>query len=391
MLRNFLRLVCYLIFSVFIGIAVTLVMDSFENVAVEKRIRTELREGIMAAAVAFKKSAVEPSTAQVIAFVKGYTITVLKGKVRVGDSTQTEKPSDTDYSFLFSYREASEKVDFYIVKSFLKDELAVLEKPELIFGIFTTILLFSGIVFYAEKKKQVVALQQNFEVRHTEIKKVLEEHEALALLGRMTATLAHELKTPIATISNLVQVLPSRIADEHFVSRFLALTRAELQRTEQLIGNLLAFGKDFEVVTGAWIPLAPFLAGLADTLELKVVCSPSLEVNGDRFYLELLFENLLRNSRTEGAREIRVGVQTTGAGDGVEVSLEDDGGGFPPHADLDTLLSPFVTTHSSGTGLGLFLAGKIIAAHGGGISLYRPAHGAGVRLTFPAKSVRWHA
>ena len=392
MRKKFFLMVCYLLISVLAGITVTLVMDNFENVAVEKRIRTELKEGIRSAAAAFKKSASKPSAEQVLSFVKSYTASVLNGKVSIIDPAPAGKNNGAEHSYLFTYQEGGEKVDFYIVSSFLQDELAILNLPELIFGLFTTIAIFSGIIFYTEKKKQVHALRQNFEVRHTEIKKVLEEHEALALLGRMTATLAHELKTPIATISNLVQVLPARIADQHFTSRFVALTQAELQRTEQLISNLLVFGKDFEVITGEWILLDPFLARAAAMNVLNVECPPSLELNGDRFYLGLLFENLLRNSASAGAHRVHIAAQASKAGesDTVDIVLVDDGGGFPTDVELGTLLSPFVTSRSSGTGLGLYLAGKILRAHGGGIALYRPDCGAGVRLTFPKKWVKWH-
>jgi len=97
--------------------------------------------------------------------------------------------------------------------------------------------------------KQTTAMRQQFEVKQAEFKKVLQEHEALALIGRMVATLAHEMKTPIATISNLVQTLPARIRDEKFTDRFITLTKEELGRAQQLINNLLAYGKEIEIGT----------------------------------------------------------------------------------------------------------------------------------------------
>jgi signal transduction histidine kinase len=392
MLKQTLRLLLYLLASLVTGIVVTLAMDSFENVAVEKRIRKGLEQEVRAAAAAFKNAAAHPSSGQVLLFVREYAASALKGKVIAVDPVRDAKPNASAYASLFTYREPGGEVDFYIVTPFLKNELAVLDLPELAFGLFTTVIVFTFITFFTEKRKQVRALRQQFEVKHAEIRKVLEEHEALALLGRMAATLAHELKTPIATISNLVQILPSRLGDQQFTTRFVALTREELHRTEQLISNLLAYGKEIEIGRDEWIPLASFVAELAARNALRADVPPYLEVSGDRFYLGLLFENLLRNSRVAGADAVRLTLLTSPAGADVstELLLEDNGRGFLPDAELDTLLAPFVTLRSSGAGLGLYLAAKIAAAHGGAISLYRPQQGAGVRLVLPRKRVRHH-
>lgn len=379
------RIACFLI-SLAAGIAATLAVDRFENIAVEKEIRKGLEQEIRSAAAAFKESGASP--ADLLHFLRSFSASGMRGKIIAIDPARDRRPDDTRLTRLFTYVEGSERLEYYIVNSYLNEQLAILNPPELVFGLSTTFIVFAGIVFYSGKKKQALALQQHFEVKQEEIRKVLEEHEALALLGRMAATLAHEMKTPIATISNLVQVDPGRFRDERFTRRFVALTKEELRRTQQLIDNLLAYGKDMEAGKGEWILLSPFLSDVARKNSLQPDIPPLVAIRGDRFYLSLLFDNLFRNCRDSHADKIHVKVADTGEeGSGISIVVEDNGGGFPAEIDLESLLNPFVTFHASGAGLGLYLANKVAAAHGGRISLYRAEEGAGVKITLPRERV----
>ena len=230
------------------------------------------------------------------------------------------------------------------------------------------------------------------ELEHAELRKALQEHEALALLGKMAATLAHELKTPLATISNLVQTLPSRVSDETFVRRFIALTKEELERMQQLMDNLLVYGKQIDVKHEEWIEFKSFIKTLTDKNHLKINLIPEGKIYGDKFYMALLFENLLRNSRAAGADIISISV-TELSGDGffTAVLFEDNGRGFPKDADLKELMAPFITWRPHGAGLGLYLVSKIASSHSGKVSLYRLDSGAGVRISFPKSRIKLYA
>ncbi|MGO9138393.1 MAG: ATP-binding protein [Syntrophales bacterium] len=389
MLKHSLHPILYLLVSVLIGIAVTLLMDSFANIAVEKKIRSELKQEIEAAATSFKESDKTATPNEVLFFLKKFSSSSLSDKIIAVDSNEEKKVDSRNFSYLFTYTEGNGHIDYYIVNSFLDRELAILETPELMYGLFTTIFVFAFIVLYKEKKKQALVMQQQLEVKQAEFSKVLEEHEALALIGRMVATLAHEMKTPIATISNLVQTLPARIRDEKFTDRFITLTKEELGRAQQLINNLLAYGKEIEIGMEEWVSLTTLTAEMASKYTLQLNAPVSVDVYGDRFYLELLLDNLLRNSRQAGADKIQVKVLTDQAEDKylAKILLEDNGAGFPAGADLGTLFDPFITFHSRGAGLGLYLANKIVTAHNGKISLHRMEHGAGVSISLPQRRI----
>jgi len=232
----------------------------------------------------------------------------------------------------------------------------------------------------------------DFQKRQAELNTALEQHEALALLGRMSATLAHELKTPISTISNLVQTLPARYSDQQFRKRFITLMQEELNRTQHLIDNLLAYGKEIDLRNEAWILLMPFLSDMAVTSAAKIAVDvrDNIEIYGDKFYLELLFNNLIRNSYEAGASKLHVRINSSSAerNSFAELKCEDNGTGFPPASDIETLTNPFVTNRSRGGGLGLYLAKKIVEAHDGSLSLYRAGKGAGIKIFLPRKRVK---
>jgi signal transduction histidine kinase len=392
MIREIRRHIVYLLVSLLVGTSGTLIIDSFENVTVEKKIRADLTEEIRSAADAFKDLRKNATPAEVVLFLEKFSQFALSTRVKAVQPSHGDIPASKDLSFLFSYTERGSRVDFYLVRSSLKSDLVVLDRTALVIGLLAAMIVFSLILVYTEKKKHTLIMTRRIEAQQAEMMKVIEEHEALALLGRMTATLAHELKTPIATISNLLQTLPGRIGDEKFARRFVEMTQEEISRTRQLINNLLAYGKEIEVGRGEWVSVSMLLLKPAARYSLSIEVPPSLEVCGDRFYLELLFENLLRNSRMAGADAVQVAVDMRpDTRDGqAEISLSDNGEGFPPTPDLASLLRPFTTFRSNGAGLGLYLANRIAAAHGGAISLQRTEHGAGVRLSLPCKRVRLH-
>src|SRR5208283_6199718 len=81
MLKQSLRPILYLLIALATGIIVTLLMDQVANIAVEKRIRTELKQEITNAAASFKDSAKTPSHEEVLLFIKKFSVSVMSGKI----------------------------------------------------------------------------------------------------------------------------------------------------------------------------------------------------------------------------------------------------------------------------------------------------------------------
>lgn len=388
--RHTAMLIVYLVLSLGIGTLVTVSVDNYEDVTTAKEILRDEGQELTDAVRAFKVSSPGATSGQVMSFVTMFVSTGMSSELLVINPETDATPYSKDFRPLVSVVEGDKRMDVYMSNKYLNSQLSSYDVPDLMLGLFVTIAVFTVMVIYAEKKRQALVMQQRFEEKHAELTKALEEHEALALLGRMAATLAHELKTPISTISTLLQVFPSRSADENFRNRFVALAGEELNRTQQIIDNLLVYGKDIEIKDEQWTEFGPFIGEIAQKYGLKIAACPRFSLYGNVFYLGLLFENLIRNSRNAGAADIRVILDNPPAGDGVSavVRIEDNGAGFPEGADLAKLMDPFVTERPNGAGLGLYLARKIAAAHGAAITPYRPQAGAGFMITLQGRRVR---
>jgi signal transduction histidine kinase len=390
MLKQTTKIVSPLIVSLLAGIIITLIVDKIENVEVEERTRRSLESNIKNAISSFRESSARHTSIDEKTFMKKFVDTVMKGKVVAYERGSGSIPETNDHDlFLFTLEGADYAFDLYIQNSFLQSELAVLDVPDYISGIVATIIVFTFIHLYSENKKRTLIMQQELQMKSAELDSALERHAALALLGRMSAALAHELKTPIATISNLVQTLPSRRSDEQFVSRFVALTREELNRTQQLIDNLLVYGKEIDIRNSDWIAIEQILKEASNNAMILDI-PRTFMLHGDKFYLDLLFKNLLRNSREAGADRINVQLNLPSSDDTMyaQIICDDNGSGFSPATDMEKLMDPFVTSRSRGGGLGLYLARKIAMSHGGSLSLARMDKGARVIITIPRNRIR---
>jgi len=390
MLKQTFTIVSYLFISLLIGIIFTVLADSAEDATVEKNIRAMMESNIINALASFKESAVNPTSRDEESFLIKFISTVMADRLVVHNhiADKTPEPEDNDSVYLLTLNGKDYALDIYLQKTYLKSELALLDLPDYIFGILSTIVVFTFLVYFSESRKRTLLMKQQFESKQAELSSALERHEALALVGRMSASLAHELKTPLGTISNLIQALPSRRNDEQFISRFIALTSEELNRTQQLIDNLLVYGKDIEILNEEWFPIR---RSLEDTVPggIALDVQDRTMIYGDRFYLDLLFKNLVRNASEAGADKVSVTVLMSDQDASFATIIFDDNGiGFPASADLEKLTDPFVTSRSRGGGLGLYLSKKITIAHGGSLSLERKEKGARIMLAIPGKRIK---
>jgi two-component system sensor histidine kinase PilS (NtrC family) len=200
----------------------------------------------------------------------------------------------------------------------------------------------------------------------------------LASLGRLTASIAHEIRNPLSAISHAGELLKEeREGDIH--DRLLRIIGDNTARLNRIVGDVLEVGRQTQP-RGELIPLADFcqtfVADLlaserlpAETIVLDIPAE--LGLCFDRAHLHQVLWNLVGNglrhsSRTPGAMRISA---VSGERSGwVELHVIDDGPGVPAE-QFDQIFEPFFTTHHQGTGLGLFIARELCVVNGAVLNL----------------------
>jgi two-component system, LuxR family, sensor kinase FixL len=209
----------------------------------------------------------------------------------------------------------------------------------------------------------------------------LREQAALVRLGEMAAVIAHEVKNPLAAVRGAIQVIGKRLPAD---SREAAVTADIITRIDtlnQLVNDLLLFARPPQPrplavnVSALLAATASLLGADASHRDVRVEISGSApSIFADAELLKIVFINLFIN----GAQAMRgqgvIRVSITPIGDMCQVVIADAGPGIPVEI-RDKLFTPFVTTKSRGTGLGLSTVKRLVEAHHGRIEVNCPPGG----------------
>jgi signal transduction histidine kinase len=224
-------------------------------------------------------------------------------------------------------------------------------------------------------------------------KRNIADQDRLASLGLLSASVAHELNTPLAVLRGSIEKLLETVEDAAAQERLERMLRVT-QRLQRLSEGLLDFARvrkqEMEpvalapLVEEAWTLVA--IDEKAASVRFTNETGEGDWVRGNSDRLMQLFVNLLRNALYAVPSGGRIRVSSRREGDFVTVSVEDDGPGIPPDV-LPEIFEAFVTTRldARGTGLGLTVAEGIAHQHGGSITAAnRPEGGACLEVRLPA-------
>ena len=221
----------------------------------------------------------------------------------------------------------------------------------------------------------------------------LHQNEKLAGMGRVVASIAHEIRNPLGIIRSSAELLLRRAEGENTSRRILEAVYDESCRLSQTVNDFLDYARPRiprreHVDVNALLNQAQ--AFLNEELrrhgvELVRHVPEGLSVLGDKDLLYRAFYNILVNAMQAIEKEGVIRIRGKRREDGmVELAFHDSGPGFPPN-ELPRMLDPFFTTKDHGTGLGLPIVNTIIASHDGCMELSNPAgEGALVTLLLPS-------
>lgn len=224
-----------------------------------------------------------------------------------------------------------------------------------------------------------------------------EKNKQLAFIGQMAAGLAHELRTPLQSLSGSIQILrrdlrlaPSderlmqvilRAKDqmEGLVRNFLLMARSNLgRRAETDVGELVKDVIESLAVGSEWNP----------RVELREDLGQDLRVMGDPAELRQVLWNLMINAIQSMPEGGTLSVTARPDGDNgearaVRVEIGDTGPGIDP-VHIEKIWEPFYTTREKGSGLGLAIVRRIVESHGGAVEVQSEAmRGSRFRVRLP--------
>jgi len=201
------------------------------------------------------------------------------------------------------------------------------------------------------------------------IREEIRRADQLALLGGMAARVAHQIRTPLATIRGLLELLQADINPIGQRKEYMDRIIQAVDRQDRLVENLLTLSHA-EPESCQAVPLPALIDDVLDMLpadpRVRVSGASALSSAwGDAFRLSEVFTNLIQNALEatppDGVVEVRTEPGPPGM---VRAIVRNTGTGLP--AELrERIFQPFFTTKSRGTGLGLAIARQIVEAHRG--------------------------
>jgi PAS domain S-box-containing protein len=222
--------------------------------------------------------------------------------------------------------------------------------------------------------------------------------EKLAALGRMLASITHEINNPLQTIKNSLYLIEADTAPDNPAVEYLQIAATETERISKLVAQLREIYRPSRTLTDATFDLVSVVeqvqALVSGELEkgrvewvLERPRTGEWEVRGEKDQIKQVFINICINAieamQPKGGRLEISFRQGPPASHEVGVIVRDHGPGIPAEY-LDKLLEPFQTTKPKGGGLGLAISYEIVQRHKGRLSAYNYGDGAEFSVWLPS-------
>ena len=221
-------------------------------------------------------------------------------------------------------------------------------------------------------------------------RQAVEKTEQLAAVGELAASIAHEVRNPLAGMKGALEVLGKELDDSHH--EIVLELLAQIERLESLVRDLLTYARpralqlqEFETheLLERLIRIHKEQCEEQDVAVERDFDEGAALLNADPRQIEQVFINLIHNALQAMTDGGKLKIVTRAVDGAIEVTFEDTGKGIPP-GDQRKVLQPFFTTKHRGSGLGLPIVKKIAEAHGGRLVLEsRVDRGTSVSVVIP--------
>ena len=197
--------------------------------------------------------------------------------------------------------------------------------------------------------------------------------ERLSVMGETSAIVAHELRNPLVAIGGFARALLRGLDDDDPNHQFAQIITEETSRLERIIHDLLDFIRPQKMMRRIIPPdqlakevarkMQPTLEQGSVVLDLDLQAG-EVEVNCHPGEIQQVLQNLVFNAVQAQPNGGRIRLSSRSLAGGVLIQVADDGPGIATDV-ADKMFSPFYTTKTAGSGLGLTICAQIIKAHGG--------------------------
>jgi signal transduction histidine kinase len=254
-----------------------------------------------------------------------------------------------------------------------------------------------------DQRKNLEQTRQELEGVYLELRENIAEMkkaERLSAAGQLAASLAHEIRNPLASISGAAGILQRGTAPAEYLQDSLEIIQKESQRLNKLLTGFLNFAKprsprlqntDLNELLLSVLSLASHAADLNNIKLSHTSAEQAFEIACDPEQLKQVLLNLVINAIEASPAGSQIQLQTLKQGERAVIEVHDSGSGIPDEA-VNRIFDPFYTTKAKGTGLGLAISSMIVSQHNGTLSVHRnPLGGATFRVDLPISQEHLHA
>lgn len=243
-------------------------------------------------------------------------------------------------------------------------------------------------------------LAHNINLAHRSLRETqdrLLQREKMATIGEMSASVAHELRNPLAAVGGLARRLRKQLNPDSSELQYATIIHEETERLEKMLDKILSYSRQHEMTLSTFniervIEQALLIEGEKINkagIELTIELSENLpELHGDAEQIDQVLINLISNARQSmpegGHLTIRAEKAHLRGEDAIRIEVIDSGEGIPQDT-MRNIFTPFFTTRKQGTGLGLSICLRIIEHHQGELNAANHSDGATFSITLPLR------